>query len=432
MASTVERDLATMLFNSASDSYLRERLQGIMGDKDFFASMKAYSDNFKSAKNDFESSWAELNMALKKNAFDSNDILTQLQEQVFSQVGSKAERNNLLQSFMNENGFNGELKLKLSQYFDNYENTYSLMIEGSTKLRQLGEFIRDDQLLYGLGVKEKGGVVLSLMSASSYEKFEANARNIFQLNVDENGKLTQLGVRGKGLTSDMVKGSLRENSSIMDQIFNKNLMEAKINTNGDITYQQVWDILSKSDIRYQKQIENLGYDKAKQITESRRQEILLSGKFANITSLEEAQNIINSTWGGEKGFYAENISQFAAGDVGVLGTLINDSNANNFEFQQYSIQSKFANGYFGWNGTSIESLISAFDFYSNADQMNQIIEYSINHDTKAMNSFVDDMFGTKNFNVEQWGENLGYEVVGSQLGEFTDYEVPEEGYPWEQ
>jgi len=28
------------------------------------------------------------------------------------------------------------------------------------------------------------------MSASSYEKFEANARNIFQLNVDENGKLT--------------------------------------------------------------------------------------------------------------------------------------------------------------------------------------------------------------------------------------------------
>jgi len=30
-----------------------------------------------------------------------------------------------------------------------------------------------------------------------------------------------------------------------------------------------------------------------------------------------------------------------------------------------------------------------------------------------MNSFVDDMFGTKNFNVEQWGENLGYEVVGS-------------------
>jgi len=45
---------------------------------------------------------------------------------------------------MNENGFNGELKLKLSQYFDNYENTYSLMIEGSTKLRQLGEFIRDD------------------------------------------------------------------------------------------------------------------------------------------------------------------------------------------------------------------------------------------------------------------------------------------------
>ena len=149
--------------------------------------------------------------------------------------------------------------------------------------------------------------------------------------------------------------------------------------------------------------------------------MLLSGKFANIKTLEEAQQIINDNWGGGKGFYAENILQFAAGDTGLVGTLINENGDSITE--KYSIQSKFSGGYFGWNGTSITSLISAFDFYGDETKVNQIISAGMTNDINIMNQFVQDL-GFTNYNLEEWAMNMGYEAIGDTLEAITlDVEV---------
>jgi len=61
---SVERDLATMLFQSASTDYLRERLKNIIGEEDFYETMRNYARDLETTKNNFELAWQELSKEL--------------------------------------------------------------------------------------------------------------------------------------------------------------------------------------------------------------------------------------------------------------------------------------------------------------------------------------------------------------------------------
>ena len=89
---SVERDLATMLFTSASNEYLREKLTSIFGKEDFYETMKQYKISLTEIKEEFENAWQILAEALQKNGFNKDDILSQLQNNVFSQNGTEVER----------------------------------------------------------------------------------------------------------------------------------------------------------------------------------------------------------------------------------------------------------------------------------------------------------------------------------------------------
>lgn len=404
---SVERDLAYMLFRSSSTGELRDRLYTILGE-DFFKTAKQYNIKLKYAKNSIENFYNELRNLLEGIYFDSNGIMDQLM-QICQTNGTLEFREELTKNLIDnldlstQNTYN--LEEKIWNLFYSYEETFDLMIESQELLEGIGEQIRGDKALFAFGQEyEKQLSKISLITKEGYSEFQRNNRDLFGLTFNQNkaGKFTlgQLTPNAKQIYNDKVREGL---SKITSKFIIEDILDVKINS--ALTYRQVWDELQQAKIFTDAYVKNNYQDYRnnkkvqKYISDARKQEILLSGAFSTASTIDEVKAIIqNNYYSFDTG---ENVSGFATGDSN-LALHLQDKT------QYFAIQSKLSNGYYGWNGVAMNSLIEAFNFYGDEKKMFDIIDNNIDRaNFGQINTYFQEVYGKS------------YDDMGYRMGEYV-------------
>ena len=441
--SSVARDMAALIYlNSYNSTFFNRMMQTSNNSSSneesfsqkFYKQMRQHEMELKEQEEAFNDISTRFQLAVNEKAFMGTDILSDLYD-IFHEYGSSADRLADVELLINSNSDflkQHQLISLVREYATTYEKTYSLILDKAQVMRETGELMRDDKLVYAFSQvinAKTGREQLSVFSASAWEEFEKQGRNVFELITNEKGELKGISTRQEGLTRGEISSALSQNSGyIIDDIMSKqitpNLIDGK-----QITYNDVWQKLLNTQIETKEWRNNNGtIDPSSQfLSGARKAELLMSGKFTNIQSEQDIDKIINSFQG--KISMSENISGWVAGDNTLVGKMINQNGT--IMQQQISVQNKRMSGGLGWNGIGMQGLVMGFNVLSNQKEVEKILDIAKRdhqNNTHEIYDYFKDNYGfATDDEVEEYfdnfvAENATDEFISMAGEEFSDEE----------
>lgn len=426
--SSVERDLALMLFQSGGTKDLEEKLQkivgksGIQGAKNFYEVMAKKREELEKIKKSYEDAYKNFKDILTKYGFfdeEASAVITQIAKYSFREVGPLnlakdlfgiTDTNNLVAQTVNKEALS--FLSTVNSYFDQIVDSYDF-------LSMVGEEIRGDTLLYAIAqTGKKSSSNLTILGKEAYSQLLKNNKHMFNLKIEDDGQVSELEISRAGRQNlDFALQSLVDNTQI-NSIFTSqqqgknlvlNLMNSTIKEGSEITYRDIWhQIKATTNLMSAKNIEGKQFT----LDMGRKFELFMQADFSKIsgnsmrdsTTIQEIQDIINSFNG--KISMGENKSGLAGGDTSF--TLPNNG-------PKITIQDKIANNATGWNGIGVPGLFNGFDFY--IYDMPKLIKDVNQNPEKFNNGDYITQYVTENYMGGATYEDTAYQTMGSLVME---------------
>lgn len=404
--SSVERDLAKILFESDDGALVLQRLNSVLspedlrGCKDFYEVINKKTGVLNDKRQVLETAYQELLQEFQKTYQDSNTILNQL---INNYQGSEEQGMNFAKDLLNpQSKIDQTLENKIKDFFTKYDNFFNTAVDSYEFLATLGEKMRNDKLLYAIGTDDlKRNADFHLLTKEGYGEMLKNNRALFGLTFTSKGKISNIEMRA----------SVPRIQNAFTQLDSKdilsNLMDIKglVSETSTVSFGDIWKILKDTTIAP----ENQG--KLTDIGLPRKFELLLSGQFSGLDDTvgditEQIKMIIDSNQG--KINTGENFSGLASGD-NRISALVNGQQI------RLSIQNKLSIEGGKWHGIGVSGIFNAFNFYSR-DNFEPLLEKKVtNPSDEAITEILTSYYGGAGSNYEAQLEDNIYTQIGQVL-----------------
>lgn len=374
--SIVFRDLGKVLSERLGTNIdLNQILSDEFGDN-FYSDMQSRRSALSTLDSELAIRETELRDLFKDSVYDSDSIIEGIKRFSFNGENDEVLSKNLALKLFGDGAntaMQGKAKDAILSYNRTYTNYFNAFVDDATKISKVGAAIREDKMVYTVGVMTgKGKLKEFILDSQQWDKF-MHQRESFGLYRDEKGNIS-LGLhhsldgkysREYGLNASTLASNLQRAISGDTMSGRKALALHGVS---DVR-QEIWDALKNSEIFSQSSIvkfwETGNSEDLVSLYQSRKYEILNSGIWDPVyqkglsaeSRAAKIQEILSNQQ--SQGFILENVYGGARGD-NMLAASINGDN--------FATQQKFfgnAGNIFGFSIMSYAAMDNALSFYSN-------------------------------------------------------------------